>query len=211
MSNVPTSEPPKRHAERSVKDPRIIRTKLAVERALMDLLATGKPYAELTVSEVAAHAGVTRRTFYAHFSSVDELVREIASSLFRAAVAEVKDASFALPLTGSGLGRAIFGHLHERFDRLVPLVTCCPSALFVEPARKVTVDVIFPRILGANHVGATNEFEREYLAHLAGAVLHAGITAWAERGFQDDPDAVADFLMSLLGPAADRIFADARE
>ncbi len=211
MSNVPTSESPKRNAERQLKDPRIIRTKLAVERALMDLLATGRPYAELTVSEVSAHAGVTRRTFYAHFSSVDEVVREIASSLFRAALAEVKDASFGLPLTGSGLGRAIFGHLHERSDMLVPLVTRCPSALFLEPARNVTVDVIFPRILGANRLGAINKFEREYLAHLAGAVLHAGITAWAERGFQDDPDAVADFLMTLLGPAADRVFGDAGE
>ncbi|MFN2426653.1 MAG: TetR/AcrR family transcriptional regulator [Candidatus Binatia bacterium] len=177
----------------------------------MDLLVADRPFAEITVSEVSARAGVTRKTFYAHFTSVDEIVREIASGLFREALAEVEDANFRLPLTGSGLGRAIFRRLHERFDLLVPLVTRCPGALFLQPAREVIVDVIFPRILRANHVGAIAEFEREYLAHLTSAALHAGITAWAERGFRDDPDAVADFLMTLLGPAADRVFADAGE
>lgn len=208
MTNAPASEPRRQKIVRLITDPRIVRTRLAVERALMDLLVADRPFAEITVSEVSARAGVTRKTFYAHFTSVDEIVREIASGLFEAALAEVKDASFRLPLTGSGLGRAIFSRLHARFDMLVPLVTRCPTALFLEPARKVTVDVIFPRILEANHIGVIAGFERDYLAHLSGAVLHAGITAWAERGFQDDPDAVADFLMTLLGPAADRVFAN---
>lgn len=205
------SESRRQKAERPTKDRRIVRTRLAVERALMDLLVADRPFAEITVSEVSAHAEVTRKTFYAHFSSVDEIVREIASGLFRSALAEVEDASFRLPLSGSGLGREIFRRLYERFDMLVPLVTRCPGALFLQPAREVTVDVIFPRILGANRVGAITEFQRDYLAHLTGAALYAGITAWAERGFKDDPDSVADFLMTLLGPAADRVFVQSGE
>ena len=56
-------------------------------------------------------------------------------------------------------------------------------------------------------MAAISDFERDYLAHTSSAVLHGGIAAGAERGFCDQPDDVADFLMSMLGPAADRTLA----
>jgi AcrR family transcriptional regulator len=58
-------------AERT--DPRITRTTRAFERAIVEL-ASQRPVSEITVAELAAHAGVTRATFYNRYSSPLELL-----------------------------------------------------------------------------------------------------------------------------------------
>ena len=190
-------------------DPRVARSRRSITEALLDLLAAGRPYETLTVSEIASKAAVTRKTFYAHFGSVDDIVRQMAAELLRGLAARIDDTSFRLPLTSEDLGRAIFRRLHERLDALAPLATCCPSTLFVQPAREAFIDVLVARVVQVNQLGPIPDFDRDYLAHLAGGALHATIAAWAERDFADAPDEVADFLMEMLGPVANRIFRQA--
>jgi AcrR family transcriptional regulator len=57
-------------------DPRIIRTVQAFRRAIVEL-ASKRPVSQITVAELAERAGVTRATFYNHFSSPVELLIQV--------------------------------------------------------------------------------------------------------------------------------------
>jgi AcrR family transcriptional regulator len=52
-------------------DARIVRTRAALNRAIIDL-ATEKAVPSITVSELAAEAGINRVTFYKHFTTPAE-------------------------------------------------------------------------------------------------------------------------------------------
>lgn len=58
---------------RRTDDPRIVRTQRALEDALLTLGAS-KPFAAISVAEVVTTAGVSRSTFYDHFTDVEQLL-----------------------------------------------------------------------------------------------------------------------------------------
>ena len=69
-------------AERT--DPRVIRTAQACEQAVVEL-ASQRPVSQITVAELAARAGVTRATFYNHYTSpLQVLVEVLIADLERA-------------------------------------------------------------------------------------------------------------------------------
>ena len=57
-------------------DPRIIRTAQALAQAIMELAAQ-RPVSQITVADLADRAGVTRATFYHHYSSPLELLIQV--------------------------------------------------------------------------------------------------------------------------------------
>ena len=204
--STPAGHPAVAPAVERPLDPRIARSRRAVGNALMELLAEGRPYAELTVSEVAVRAGLTRKTFYAHFGSIDAVVCDLATDLFTGTLLAIGDDAFVLPLAESKLGDSIFRQLHEHLDVLEPLAKLCPTALFLEPAREAVQTILFGRFLAINDLDPISDFDRDYLAHLASATLHGAITAWASRGFKDSPEEVAAFALELMAPVTNRIF-----
>jgi AcrR family transcriptional regulator len=65
-------------------DPRIQRTVQACEQAIQEL-ATERPVSQISVAELADRAGVTRATFYNHYSSpLDPLLQVLLTDLDRA-------------------------------------------------------------------------------------------------------------------------------
>ena len=57
-------------------DPRIVRTALAFEQAIVELAAQ-RPVSQITVADLAERAGVTRATFYNRYSSPLELLIQV--------------------------------------------------------------------------------------------------------------------------------------
>lgn len=62
-------------------DPRILRTRDLLRKALMELIAD-KSFASLTIQEVTDHAGLHRTTFYLHYTGLHELLEDCARTLF---------------------------------------------------------------------------------------------------------------------------------
>lgn len=60
-------------------DPRSVRSREALSRAVLELAAEG-PVTQLTITDLCARAGVTRRTFYNHSSSPTALLRQVLTS-----------------------------------------------------------------------------------------------------------------------------------
>jgi len=86
-------------------DPRQQRTRAALRAALLDLVGD-KPFAEVSISEIARHAGIARPTFYLHYREKDEILGDYLTEFLthtETAFAEVlrgkrgDDARSALP------------------------------------------------------------------------------------------------------------------
>ena len=57
-------------------DRRVIRTRSAIRKAFTDLLAE-TAYSKITITALAKRADVDRKTFYTHYSSVDNLLEDV--------------------------------------------------------------------------------------------------------------------------------------
>lgn len=101
-------------------DARVVKTRRALKDALLELLAT-VDYSKITVSEISRRASINRKTFYAHFASVDELLASIVED--EILVMCQKAMADAESLQGSGevgllsLTRSIL----NAFDRVAPI------------------------------------------------------------------------------------------
>ena len=58
-------------------DPRIVKTKKQLLQAFKELLLLYDDFMNITVKELCDKAGVSRKTFYLHYSQVDELLSDI--------------------------------------------------------------------------------------------------------------------------------------
>ncbi len=57
-------------------DLRVIKTKKAIRQAFAELMSR-KPIEEISISDISAEALINRKTFYAHYASVHEVIAEI--------------------------------------------------------------------------------------------------------------------------------------
>lgn len=70
-------------------DPRVQRTRMAFQKALLELLQT-HPFEDIRISQIAAQATFSRNAFYAHFESkeallfsyIDDIMEEILDSAY---------------------------------------------------------------------------------------------------------------------------------
>lgn len=58
------------------EDLRIIRTKEAIQKVFKEMISE-RPYEKITVKEIAERAKINRNTFYLHYNSVDDVLKEI--------------------------------------------------------------------------------------------------------------------------------------
>ena len=63
-------------SEKAKTDPRIERTKDAIQRVFKEMVCS-LPYEKITVKAIADRAGINRNTFYLHYDSTDDVLREI--------------------------------------------------------------------------------------------------------------------------------------
>lgn len=74
-------------------DRRMIKTKEAIRRALLCLLSQ-KDASHIKVSELTETAEISRKTFYLHYSCVDEALAELENEIEQQVVAELRACNF---------------------------------------------------------------------------------------------------------------------
>lgn len=84
--------------ERS-KDLRVRRTLTAVRKAFNDLVLT-RNYSEISITDLTDKAGINRKTFYLHYSSLDDLVSEIEEEMSKEILANIGEYAKNLNLNG---------------------------------------------------------------------------------------------------------------
>ena len=72
-------------------DPRIVKTKKQLLQAFKELLLLYDDFMNITVKELCDKAGVSRKTFYLHYSQVDELLSDIEDEYIKDFYERTKD------------------------------------------------------------------------------------------------------------------------
>ncbi len=193
---------------RRTADPRVVRSENAIEQALLAELAADRGLASVTVSEVAEAAGVTRKTFYTRFGSLEQVVRSLATKVFMDTATRIGDDLLRLPLPGPPLSRLIFRAYEEHQAVLAPLVRCCPAGLFLEPVSEVAATIL-DRIVELNDLPELDGADRDYLTAAVASVTYGVLSVWVQRGFAESPEAVARFTDRLLAGGIERVLLKA--
>ena len=179
-------------------DRRQRKSRAALQAAFLSLIAQ-KPYAEITIDDVAETADVARATFYAHYddkaallaAATDRLIDDMANDV--TAVAWV-GAGTDWRFDGSGL-RALLGHV-DRNQALFRLVTSgeggpVPRRAIIETFR-TTAEGVFGA--AAEHGRRPRQSLHLTVTAFVGALL-AVLEAWTDRTAGLDADALAASFM----------------
>jgi TetR/AcrR family transcriptional regulator, mexJK operon transcriptional repressor len=177
-------------------DPRVVRSRAAVVEAARALFLR-KGYASTTMEEIAAAAGLTKRTLYNNYPDKEALFTQIVTETMAYAEA------FARGLHGEFTAAVTAKNLHTTLDDL---------------ARRLALGIMRPEVIALRRllIGEAREFPAfgaTYFERAPGQVLDAlasGFKQWGKRGLLHVADmaearlAAAQFAYLIVGEPLDR-------
>ena len=182
----------KESENRRTKDRRGSRTLKKIREAYLELAKEKNP-AKITVSELAAAAGINRKTFYMYYSGTEELLGEIADDLlekYRELISgvELYSGSFE-PLRFFAAFRSIVRedyHTYELLGKLglLPFLT--------DKLRVLLLDSVFQQYFAYAHLdGQDPKVQNRY--YLYAEYMSAGLLAMVERWIEDPQMSLEEF------------------
>jgi len=174
-------------------DPRVVRSRAAVIDAARTLFLR-HGYAGTTMEEIAAAAGLTKRTVYNNYGGKDALFREIVADVLAYAEAFARG-------------------LHEEFT--VGVTAANLRATLDDLARRLALGIVRPEVIALRRllIGEARAFPglgAEYFDRAPGQVLEALASGFARLGRRgvlrvgDGRRAAAQFAYLVAGEALDR-------
>lgn len=185
-------------------DPRGLRTRAAVEDALLDALGAGKQQTDLTVTEISKAAGITRKTFYAHYASLDDVVAARLGRVFEDVLPLFEGPALKLPWASRALTEATLTQLACHRETLTPLLLRANGAPFMTAASEAA-EVLLTRALAINCLPPLATAPRTYLLAMIAGVTHGLLHAWARRDFSDPAKDLAVVMDAALSEGIQRL------
>lgn len=177
------------------QDPRPARTRTAILEAITRLGAAGRP---LSVAAIAHEAGISRSSFYARFTDLDDVAVQLVSELFR------RVRTIDTDLRGSGpqreATRATLGAIVDDFSARRSLYAAVLGAQISGPAQR-RIQVIF-----AEGARATMDrmappgVDRDLAAQFVAAGVLGTLTDWLLAEAPSTPDDVLTHMLAMLPP-----------
>ena len=197
--------PVPRTSQTNAADPRCVRSRELLREAFAaDLMAQGD-LAAVTVTSVSDRAGLTRRTFYAHYRDIADLVAEVENEtlqdvveLARAVSASHLDEVFAAcdalePAPGSV---ELLAYFKERSAVLVPLLGPGGDPRFMQRLKAALHDAFASRALEGLDARTLGAFFDYYVTFAVSAECGV-LERWLQGGMAEPVGAMAR-LMTLL-------------
>ena len=192
-------------------DRRQKKTRTAIFDAFSRLLARVS-YSQITVQQIADEANVGRTTFYAHFPTKDDLLRELCTELFEHVFSDEPEAESTHDFSSAeaeplAVVTHILYHLREHGRTLLVLLTSDNGGLFQEYFHRYFDELVMEHILEGREEAPTAEPSAPELSH---ELLVEHISAsfvnivrwWLRSEMTQSPEAIAGYFMSLIGPLA---------
>ncbi|MUT66951.1 TetR/AcrR family transcriptional regulator [Paenibacillus sp. NEAU-GSW1] len=181
-------------------DKRIVRSKLALKSALLELMKK-KSFASITTTEIVKHADFNRGTFYAHYEHKEALLEDIMHDLleglseaFRKPYEKIDSFEIAsLPATAVALFDHIYAHA-ETYSLMVDerVMPGFREKMFNTLKNTSLNDLIHQANMPEKNIDI--ELFVIYQMHaLLGLACH-----WIQSGFQHPPKYMAEQLVHIL-------------
>lgn len=183
-------------------------------RAALDLLAT-EGFDAVTVDEIAAAAGVSKRTFFRYFASKEDVVVQFLAGLGTAMREELAGRPAEEP-PSTALRHSVWVSVAacagdaERARRVVRLILQTPALLarFLERQAQWR-DGLAVELAGRLGLDPATELYPQLAADMALAAFHAVVQRWADSDGTADAAELTDRAFAVIAPALDAVVSTA--
>jgi AcrR family transcriptional regulator len=173
-------------------DRRIARTRAMLQQALISLILE-KGYEAITIKDICDAANVGRSTFYAHYTSKDDLKRSGLENLRRVLVDRQRD---ALATPGDtrdrslGFSLTMFEHARDHLHLYRALVGGRGSTVALGSIRQILSDLVRDELAASVDKNSADVIPRELVVqYLVGAYM-AVLTWWLDGGAKLSPQRI---------------------
>jgi AcrR family transcriptional regulator len=178
-------------------DRRVARSREMLHQALLSLIIE-KGYEEITVEDVCERANVGRSTFYAHFTSKDDLKRRGLEHLRRELIEQQRKASSLADPNVRGLAFTLtmFEHARAHIHLYRALVGSRGGAIALTTIRQTLCEIVrgeLAEIRGRDSDGTPRELAVQYIVGAYMAVL----TWWLDGGAKLPPERINAIFQRL--------------
>ncbi|WP_232375894.1 TetR/AcrR family transcriptional regulator [Mesorhizobium comanense] len=171
-------------------DRRVARTRATLHQTLMSLILK-QGYEAITIKDICDAANVGRSTFYAHYTSKDDLMRSGIENLRRVLLDRQRD---ALATPGDirhrslGFSLTLFEHARDHIDLHRGLVGGGAVALGI--IRQILSDVVRDELAATAGKSSAEAIPREFVVQYIVGAYMAVLTWWLDRGAKPPPTEV---------------------
>lgn len=184
-------------------DRRQQKTRNAIFDAFTTLLAR-ESYMKITVQEIIDEANIGRSTFYAHFATKDELLKELCRDLFHHVFSSTLETEHthdfsSTPASSHTIIVHILYHLRDNKKNIIRILSCESSELFLSYFRKYLQELIITHIF--QDIERKNKIMPEacLINHISCAFVGI-IQWWIADGLHQSPEEVANYFESVIIP-----------
>lgn len=184
-------------------DRRQRKTREAIFSAFSKLLMHNS-YSQITVQEIIDGADVGRTTFYAHFPTKDDLLREMCAEIFAHVFSEAPeeelthDFSMASDDPEERVTHILY-HLCEHGRTMVVLLTCESGELFQRYFNQHFNELVTQHILNESIQKNTGLPESFLTDHIASSFVNL-VRWWLKNDMKQPPEEIAQYFMAVIQP-----------
>ena len=183
-------------------DRRQQKTRAAIFGAFCALL-TEKSYHRITVQEIIDRANVGRATFYAHFETKDDLLKELCEELFGHIVESAKDAVHTPGLySNASAPQSVFCHLLQHLQKndgnILGLLSGESSEIFLRYFRESLRGLVHGQVTGKGPkaAGLPEDFVEN---HVIGSFVEM-VLWWIKGGRKYSPEELDRCFLAVIAP-----------
>ena len=184
-------------------DRRQKKTRAAVFAAFSALLAE-KSYSRITVQDIIDAADVGRTTFYAHFETKDDLLKELCGELFGHIISSAKDCTHTHGLySGGNAPESVFchllQHLQENENNILGLLSCESSELFLRYFKDSLNRLIRDQFVNQNRK-TNRDIPQDFLInHISGSFVEM-VLWWIRNRMKQTPEELDRYFRAVIEP-----------
>lgn len=184
-------------------DRRQQKTRTAIFSAFTSLLAE-KSYSKITVQEIIDAANVGRTTFYAHFETKDDLLKELCEELFGHIIGSAMDCTHTHGLYSDGSApESVFchllQHLQENDKNIIALLSCESSELFLRFFKDSLNELVRSQFINQNRKANTDIPEDFLINHISGSFVEM-VLWWIKGHRKQTPEDLDRYFRAVIEP-----------
>lgn len=184
-------------------DRRQQKTRTAIFSAFTSLLAE-KSYSKITVQEIIDAANVGRTTFYAHFETKDDLLKELCEELFGHIIGSAMDCTHTHGLYSDGSApESVFchllQHLQENDKNIIALLSCESSEMFLRFFKDSLNELVRSQFINQNRKANTDIPEEFLINHISGSFVEM-VLWWIKGHRKQTPEDLDRYFRAVIEP-----------
>ncbi len=184
-------------------DRRQQKTRKAIFQAFTTLLGR-KNYTGITVQDIIDEANIGRSTFYAHFETKDDLLKELCRELFGHIVDSAMDCTHTHGLYSDGdAPESVFchllQHLQENDNNILGLLSCESSEIFLRYFKDSLNELIKVQVLNKSNQTREKLPDDFLINHISGSFVEM-VQWWLKGHRKQSPQELDQYFRAVIEP-----------